>query len=129
MVKWSHIFHYFKKFPRKKQEMIRTESSISEAQLKEKKELANFDKFLEEFNNLLHSKQKDGLDYDSRRIELLHDLSTSALNAYSTQRKLKLKRKPRLNEETLTKKYEQYMKDARGNIELSKEMFQEKYCN
>lgn len=109
--------------------MIRTESSISEAQLKEKKELANFDKFLEEFNNLLHLKQKDGLDYDSRRIELLHDLSTSALNAYSTQRKLKLKRKPRLNEETLTKKYEQYMKDARGNIELSKEMFQEKYCN
>ena len=42
--------------------MIRTESSISEAQLKEKKELANFDKFLEEFNKLLHSKQKDGLE-------------------------------------------------------------------
>ena len=60
-MKWSHIFHYYKKFPREKQENIRTESSISEAQLKEKKELANFDKFLEEFNNLLHSKQKDGL--------------------------------------------------------------------
>ena len=102
-MKWSHIFHYYKNFPREKQALIRSESSISESQLKERKEPANFGKFMEEFNHLLHSKQKDGLSYDNRRIELLHDLSTIALNTYRDLRKLKLRRKPRLNEETVTK--------------------------